>query len=76
MNRAIYLGLALVSLALGSTAASAHPGDHAGFGWTSLAAHLVEPDHLVLITLIVLVGILAFRMGRRAERRARQRRTP
>jgi H+/gluconate symporter-like permease len=76
MNRAIYLGLPSACLALGSTAASAHSGDHSGFGWTSLAVHLGEPDHLVFIALIVLVGVLAFRFGRRAERRARDRRAP
>ena len=76
MNRAIYFGLPSACLGLASTAASAHPGDHSGFGWTSLATHLLEPDHLVFIGLIVLVGILAFRLGRRAERRARERSEP
>jgi hypothetical protein len=76
MNRAIHLGLPSVDLALGATAAWAHPGDHSVLGWTSLAAHLLEPDHLVFIALIVLAGILAFRMGRRAERRARRRSAP
>jgi hypothetical protein len=76
MNRALQFGLASTCLALGSTAASAHPGDHGGFGWAALAAHLAEPDHLVFVALIVLVGVLAFRIGRRAERPARQRRAP
>jgi hypothetical protein len=76
MNRALYLGLPSACLALGSTAASAHPGDHAGFGWMSLAVHLIEPDHLVFIALIVLVGVLAFRIGRRTERRGRDRSAP
>ena len=38
--------------------------------------HVIEPDHLVLIALIVLVGVLAFRIGRRTERRARDRSAP
>jgi hypothetical protein len=76
MNRALYLGLPSACLALGLTAASAHPGDHAGFGWTALAMHLIEPDHVVFIALIVLVGVLAFRIGRRTERRARDRSPP
>jgi hypothetical protein len=76
MNRALYLGLPSAALALGSTAASAHPGDHSSLGWTSLAMHLREPDHIVFIALIVLVGMLGFRFGRRAERRARERRMP
>jgi hypothetical protein len=76
MNRAVFLRLSFACLALGPTAASAHPGDHSTFGWTSLATHLLEPDHLVFVALIVLVGILAFRLGRRAERRARERSAP
>jgi H+/gluconate symporter-like permease len=76
MNRALYLGLPSACLALGSTAASAHPGDHAGFSWTALAMHLIEPDHLVFIALIVAVGIVAFRLGRRTERRARDQGAP
>ena len=73
MNRAIYLGLPSACLGLAPTAASAHPGDHSTFGWASLAMHLIEPDHLVFVALIVLVGLLAFRLGRRAERRVRDR---
>ena len=76
MKRALFVGLSLGVLALGSTAASAHLGDHTGFGWISLARHLFEPDHLVFIALIVLVGLLAWRLGRRAERRARARGRP
>jgi hypothetical protein len=76
MKRALYPGLSLAGLALSAAAASAHPGDHTGFGWKSLAAHLFEPDHLVLLTLIVLIGLLGYRLGRRAERRVRERSRP
>jgi hypothetical protein len=76
MNRTIYLALSSAWLGLSSTVASAHPGDHAGLDWRSLPAHLIEPDHLVYLTLIVLVGLLAYRLGRRAERRVRERSAP
>ena len=76
MNRAIYLGLCFAFLAPGSSSALAHTGEHSSFGWMSLAMHLIEPDHLVFIAMIVLVGILAFRRGRRAERRIRDRGKP
>jgi hypothetical protein len=76
MKRAIYSSLPSACLVLGATAASAHPGDHTDFGWRALAAHVLEPDHLVFIALIVLVGVLAFRLGRRTERRARERSAP
>jgi hypothetical protein len=76
MNRALYLGLPSAALAIGSTAASAHPGDHSSLGWASLAMHVSEPGHIVFIALIVLVAMLGFRFERRAERRARERSTP
>jgi hypothetical protein len=76
MKRALYPGLSLAGLALSATAASAHPGDHTGFGWNSLAAHLFEPDHLVFIALIVLVGLLGYRLARWTERRVRERSRP
>jgi hypothetical protein len=76
MRHAIYLGLSFAYVAAGAGNASAHSGDHSSFDWISLAHHLIEPDHLVFVALIVLVGILAFRLGRRAERRVRDRNRP
>jgi hypothetical protein len=53
-----------------ATPAYAHTGDHS-FIRTSAEAlwHLLEPDHIVFAVLTVLVGILAYRAGRRAEAR-------
>ncbi len=76
MKRALYPGLSLAGLALSATATSAHPGDHTAFGWKSLAAHLFEPDHLVFIALIVLVGLLGYRLARWTERRVSERSRP
>ena len=58
------------------TAALAHPGDHSSFTWTTFSAHLLEPDHLIFVVLIIVVGFIAFRAGRRAERQAQERRRP
>ena len=66
----------LVALAIIPTAAHAHPGDHSRFDWGALAGHLLEPDHLVFLALIVVVGLLAFVAGQRVERRARERDEP
>jgi hydrogenase/urease accessory protein HupE len=67
---------ALVLVAVSSTAAYAHPGDHSQFGWLGLAEHLFEPDHLIFIALIVLVGFATFRAGRRSERQRQARKQP
>jgi hydrogenase/urease accessory protein HupE len=70
----IFAPLLALSVSLSASPAMAHPGDHAIFSAAALAEHLLEPDHLVFIALVVLVAILAYRVGRRAE--ARQRRKP
>jgi hypothetical protein len=51
---------------LAAAPASAHPGDHSRFSFTDLAAHVFEVDHLVFLALIVIVGLLAYRAGRRS----------
>ena len=53
--------------------ALAHQGDHTGFDWAGLVAHVFEADHIVFAAIAVLTGILAFRAGRRAEARAQSR---
>jgi hypothetical protein len=63
----------LIASALLIQPALAHPGDHSQFSWSALAAHLFEPDHLIFAALTIAVGFLAFRAGRRAERRANDR---
>ena len=73
MRRAVCLELTLLCSVLGVSPALAHPGDHARFDWRALAGHLLEPDHLAFIALIVVVGLLAFSVGRRVERRVRDR---
>ena len=75
-NERIWQCAIFVLLAFVPTAAHAHPGDHSQFGWLGLAAHLFEPDHLIFIALMIVVGFLAFRAGRRAERQAQARRKP
>jgi hypothetical protein len=56
-----------------ATPAWAHPGDHSRFAWRELADHLFEPDHLVFAALIVITGVLAYRLGRRAGTRQQVR---
>jgi hypothetical protein len=46
-----------------------HFGDHAGLNLRELAAHLFEADHLVFAAVTLLVGISAYRYGRRVEAR-------
>jgi hydrogenase/urease accessory protein HupE len=60
--------VSVVGLGLLSTPALAHPGDHSGLTFGTIAGHLMQIDHLLAIVLIVLVGVLAFSSGRRAER--------
>jgi hypothetical protein len=73
MLRSRRLWLSVGYLLLGAAPAHAHPGDHGHFSWSELAGHLFEPDHLFFAALTIVVGILAFRAGRRVERRARER---
>ena len=56
MNGLIALLLTVFVIGLGVTPADAHPGDHSGFSFSGLAAHLFEIDHLVFLALIVLVA--------------------
>ena len=76
MHPAVRFKLTLLCLALGANPAFAHPGDHSRFDWGALAGHLLEPDHLVFLALIVVVGLLAFVAGQRVERRTRERDEP
>lgn len=69
----ILLRISLLVL-LGVLPALAHPGDHSAFSWAQLADHLFEPDHFVFLALIVITGVLAYRLGRRAEARRRAER--
>lgn len=48
-----------------------HIGDHTGFTLRQLATHVLEPDHLAFAAVTILVGIGAYRYGRRVEARMR-----
>ena len=61
-------------LALAATPALAHPGDHLGMTLAMLAEHLFETDHIVFALLAGVIGVLAYRAGRRAEIRAQESR--
>jgi membrane protein implicated in regulation of membrane protease activity len=50
--------------------AFAHYGDHSALGLLGLAAHLFEADHILFAGITVMTGIIAYRWGRSAERRA------
>ena len=62
----IRLVIALSLMALASPA-FAHPGNHAGMGLIEFVQHYAEPDHLAFLALTVIVGIAAYRHGRRVE---------
>lgn len=66
-NWIIFSGVLLTNSAL------AHQGDHTGFDWAGLIAHVFEADHIVFAAIAVLTGILAFRAGRRTEAKAHAR---
>ena len=51
--------------------AFAHPGNHAGLSLVEFVQHYAEPDHLLFLTLTVIVGISAYYYGRRVEAKAR-----
>lgn len=53
------------------TPALAHSGDHSGMSLVEVIGHYAEADHLFFLALSVLVGVLAFRAGRRFEAKAR-----
>lgn len=69
MHRTSHLS-SLVFFIMTVIPASAHPGQHAGMTVVDLARHLFEPDHVIFAGLAGLVGIFAYRAGRRAEARA------
>lgn len=56
-------------LALASPAA-AHPGNHAGMALIEFVQHYAEPDHLAFLALTIVVGVAAYRHGRRVEAKA------
>lgn len=63
---------ALVTLLLAVPGtALAHPGNHGGMSVSEVIRHYAEPDHLAFLALTVIVGVLAFRWGRRIEARNR-----
>jgi hydrogenase/urease accessory protein HupE len=71
--------IATLAAMLPATPALAHPGEHGHMSLTELVAHYAEPDHLAFLALTVLVGVLAYRAGRRTEARkaaARMHRGP
>lgn len=62
--------LAAVSM-LGASAAQAHPGQHEHMSLAQIIQHYAEPDHLAFLALTVIVGGLAYRLGRRVEAKSR-----
>jgi hypothetical protein len=48
-----------------------HVGDHTGLRVLELAAHVFELDHLAFAVVTLLIGIWAYRRGRRVEARVR-----
>jgi hypothetical protein len=60
-------GLSLVA----ASTAFAHPGDHSRMSPLEFIQHYAEPDHLAFLALTVIVGVLAFRWGRRVEAKVR-----
>jgi hypothetical protein len=59
-----------VLIAVASTPAFAHVGDHSFVRTTADAMwHVLEADHIVFAVLTVLVGVMAYRAGRRAVAR-------
>ncbi|KAF0226633.1 MAG: hypothetical protein FD175_3000 [Beijerinckiaceae bacterium] len=64
----------IVVLSMLPLPALAHQGDHTGFDWAGLLAHVFETDHMVFAAIAVVTGILCFRAGRRAEAKAMAKR--
>jgi hypothetical protein len=48
-----------------------HIGDHTSLRLYELAEHVFEADHIIFIALTALVGVAAYRQGRRVEARVR-----
>jgi hydrogenase/urease accessory protein HupE len=63
--------LSVISLSFAAALpAFAHVGDHSFIRSSADAIwHLLEPDHIVFAVATVIVGIAAYRAGRRAEAR-------
>jgi len=59
-----------------ATTASAHPGNHTHMSLLDVVQHYAEPDHLALLALTVIVGVLAYRWGRRIEAKAHAKQQP
>ncbi len=59
--------ISVAGLTLSSTAALAHPGDHAFSMLNSLVHLLTEPDHLaMLMAAAALVGVILYKRKRRS----------
>ena len=58
------------SFAVAGTPAFAHPGGHSHMSIREIVQHYAEPDHLAFLALVVIVGVLAYRFGRRIEAKA------
>ncbi len=66
----IALTLMAPSLFVLASPAVAHPGNHAGMAVIEFVQHYAEPDHLAFLALTIIVGIAAYRHGRRVEAKA------
>jgi hypothetical protein len=51
-----------------------HIGDHTVMSLSQFGWHLIEADHLAFAALTIVVGILAYRQGRRVEARVHAQR--
>lgn len=71
LKRTALLALSLIV----ATPAAAHPGGHSHMSLLELVQHYAEPDHLAFLVLAVIVGWLAYALGRRVEARVRARQT-
>ena len=60
----------LLALTAMSTVAAAHPGEHGHMSLVQIIGHYAEADHLAFLALTVIVGWVAYRLGRRAEAHA------
>lgn len=61
---------AIAGLVLSAVPAAAHVGEHQGMTLAQLASHVFETDHIVFAAIALVVGVLSYRAGRRAEARA------
>ena len=74
LNRAfLFFACMLVACMLVATSASAHPGHGVPGSGFSLAHHLTEPLHVLMIVgTLVALGALSFRLARRHRSEARR----